>query len=129
LPPEEVSFPRGVNGLKEYSDSAQVYKKGTPIHVKGALLYNKMLADLKLTKVYPAIKEGEKLKFAYLKAPNPLKDTVISYPMRLPKEFNLHSYIDYDIQFDKTFIDPIKTILVTVGWEIEKQNSLESFFG
>jgi hypothetical protein len=97
--------------------------------VKGALLYNKMLADLKLTKVYPAIKEGEKLKFAYLKAPNPLKDTVISYPMRLPKEFNLHSYIDYDIQFDKTFIDPIKTILVTVGWEIEKQNSLESFFG
>lgn len=129
LPPEEVSFPRGVNGLKEYADSAQVYKKGTPIHVKGALLYNKMLADLKLGKTYPMIKEGEKLKFAYLKNPNPLKDTVISYPTRLPKEFNLHQYIDYDMQFEKTFIEPVKTILETIGWEIEKQNSLESFFG
>lgn len=129
LPPEEISFPRGCNGLKDYADSAQIYKKGTPIHVKGALLYNKMLSDLKLSKQYPVIKEGEKLKFTYLKSPNPIKDTVISYPTRLPKEFGLHTYVDYDMQFDKTFIDPIRSILDTINWQVEKQNSLESFFG
>ena len=129
LPPEDISFPRGVNGLKDYADSAQIYKKGTPIHVKGALLYNKMLNDLKLTKQYPVIKEGEKLKFTYLKSPNPIKDSVISYPARLPREFGLHAYVDYDMQFDKTFVDPIRSILDTINWQVEKQNSLESFFG
>ena len=129
LPPEEISFPRGCNGLKEYADSTQIYRKGTPIHVKGALLYNKLLNDMKLSKTYPLIKEGEKLKFTYLRSPNPLKDSVISFPGRLPKEFGLQSYVDYDMQFDKTFIDPIKAILDTIDWQIEKQNSLESFFG
>ena len=129
LPPEEISFPRGCNGLKEYADSTQIYKKGTPIHVKGALLYNKLLNDMKLSKTYPIIKEGEKLKFTYLRSPNPLKDSVISFPGRLPKEFGLQAYVDYDMQFDKTFIDPIRAILDTIDWQVEKQNSLESFFG
>jgi DNA polymerase elongation subunit (family B) len=129
LPPEDISFPRGCNGLKDYADSAQIYKKGTPIHVKGALLYNKMLNDLKLSKQYPVIKEGEKLKFTYLKSPNPIKDSVISYPARLPREFGLHAYVDYDMQFNKTFVDPIRSILDTINWQVEKQNSLESFFG
>ena len=129
LPPEDISFPRGCNGLKEYIDSTQIYKKGTPIHVKGALLYNKLLNDMKLAKTYPSIKEGEKLKFTYLKVPNPLKDTVISYPGRLPKEFGLHQYVDYDLQFTKTFIDPIKIILDSINWKVERTSSLESFFG
>lgn len=128
LPPEEISFPRGVNGLKEYTDSASVYKKGTPIHVKGALLYNSKLKELDLSKTYPTIKEGEKLKFSYLKSPNPIKDTVISYPVRLPKEFGLHDYIDYEIMFEKTFVEPVKIILDTIGWEIEKRSTLDSFF-
>ena len=97
--------------------------------MKGALLYNKLLNDMKLSKTYPVIKEGEKLKFTYLRSPNPLKDSVISFPGRLTKEFGLQSYVDYDMQFDKTFIDPIKAILDTIDWQIEKQNSLESFFG
>jgi DNA polymerase elongation subunit (family B) len=129
LPPEEVSFPRGVNGLKEYADSVQLYKKGTPIHVKGAILYNHFLKEMKLTKKYPAIQEGEKLKFTYLKQPNPFKDTVISYPTRLPAEFGIHEYVDYDMQFDKAFLEPIKIILESIGWQPEKVNSLESFFG
>ena len=128
LNPEDVSFPRGVNGLQEYADSATMYKKGTPIHVKGAILYNHMLKKLDLTKKYELIKEGEKLKFTYLKSPNPLRDTVISYPIRLPKEFGLHEYVDYDTQFDKTFLDPIKIILDCIGWKTEKASSLEDFF-
>jgi DNA polymerase elongation subunit (family B) len=129
LPPEDVSFPRGCNGIKEYSDSSMIYRKGTPIHVKGALLYNHLLKSKELTKKYPLIKDGEKLKFSYLKQPNPLKDSVISYPTRLPKEFELHQYVDYDLQFEKTFIEPISVILNCIGWKTEKQSSLESFFG
>jgi DNA polymerase elongation subunit (family B) len=129
LPPEEISFPRGVNGLKEYSDSNSLYKKGTPIHVKGALLYNHYLKQMKLEKKYPLIQEGEKLKFTYLKQPNPFKDTVISYPGRLPAEFQLVEYVHYDMQFDKAYLDPVKIILDCIGWSPVKVNSLESFFG
>ena len=128
LPAEEVSFPRGVNGLNEYSDSVTLYKKGTPIHVKGAIIYNHYLKKLDLTKKYPYIKEGEKLKFAYLKQPNPFKDSVISYPNRLPKEFELNGFIDYDTQFEKSFLEPIKILLDCVGWKTEKVTTLEDFF-
>jgi DNA polymerase elongation subunit (family B) len=128
LPAEEISFPRGCNGLNNYSDATTLYKKGTPIHVKGALLYNYHLKQKNLDKRYPFIQEGEKLKFAYLKMPNPFKDTVISYPGRLPTEFGLDKYIDYDVQFEKAFLDPIKVILDCMGWKTEKMNSIEDFF-
>ena len=129
LPPEEISFPRSLNGLKNYSDRNTLYKKGTPIHVKGAILYNHYLEKFKLDKKYPKIQEGEKIKFTYLKQPNPFKDTVISYPGRLPKEFKLDDFVNYEMQFEKAFIEPIRIILDCVGWTTEKTNSLEDFFG
>jgi len=128
LPPEEISFPRGVNGLKNYSDPVSLYKKGTPIHVKGGILYNHYIKQHGLTKQYPAIQEGEKIKFTYLKMPNPIKDIVISYPTRLPTELGLDKYIDYDKQFDKAFLEPISTILNCIGWSTEKTSSLDDFF-
>ena len=128
-PVEEICFPRGVNGVKEYSDPVTLYKKGTPIHVKGAILYNDMLKKLNLTKKYEIIKDGEKLKFTYLKQPNPMKDSVISFPVRLPKEFGMEKYIDYDMQFEKCFMEPMKIILDCIGWQTEKRNSLDDFFG
>lgn len=128
LPPEEISFPRGLNGLREYSDSVMLYKKGTPIHVKGAILYNHYLKQRGLDKKYPLIQEGEKLKFTYLKQPNPFKDTVISYPGRLPEEFGLHDFVDYDMQFDKAYLEPVKTILDCIGWNHEKVSTLDGFF-
>ena len=126
---EDISFPRGCNGLKEYSDSVTIYKKGTPIHVKGAILYNHFLKQHDLMNKYPLIKEGEKLKFTYLKTPNPFRDMVVSFPGRLPKEFELQEYVDYETMFNKTFIDPIRIILDSIGWQTEKQYTLESFFG
>jgi DNA polymerase elongation subunit (family B) len=128
LPPEDISFPRGINGLSKYSDSNSLYKSGTPIHVKGAILYNHYLKEMKLTKKYPLIQEGEKIKFSYLIMPNPFKDTVISYPTRLPKEFDISKYIDYTTQFEKTFLEPIKVILDCMGWSTEKQTTLDDFF-
>ena len=129
LPPEEISFPRGLNGLMTYSDPVSLYKKGTPIHVKGAILYNHFLKQYNLSNKYPLIQEGEKLKFTYLKMPNPFKDMVISYPGRIPKEFNLTEYIDYDTQFEKAFLEPVKVILDCMGWQAEQTSTLESFFG
>jgi len=128
LPPEEISFPRGCNGLQTYSGVSTLYIKGTPIHVKGAILYNHKLKEMGLTKKYPLIQEGEKLKFTYLKMPNPFKDTVISYPSRLPPEFGLQHFIDYDMQFDKAFLEPIKVILDCMQWTTEEVNTMESFF-
>ena len=124
MPPEDISFPRGINGLKEYANKTTIYSKGTPIHVKGALLYNNFLEEKGLTKKYALIQNGEKIKFAYLKKPNPFKDSVISFPGRLPAEFALNGYIDYEMQFEKTFLDPIKTILDCMDWTTEKTNSL-----
>jgi DNA polymerase elongation subunit (family B) len=129
LPVGDIAFPRGVNDFNQYKDSALIYRKSTPIHAKGALIYNHFLKQYKLDKKYPLINEGEKIKFAYLKMPNPFNQTVISFTTRLPKEFDIDKFIDYDIQFEKTFIEPIKIILDCMNWSIEKQSSLESFFG
>jgi hypothetical protein len=124
LPPEDISFPRGVNGLREYGHKTHIYTKGTPIHVKGALLYNHYLEEKGLSKKYQTIKDGEKIKFTYMKRPNPLKDTVISFPGRLPPEFELGEYIDYDMQFEKAFLDPLRVILDCMNWSVEKVNTL-----
>jgi hypothetical protein len=129
LPAEEISFPRGLNGLRTYSHPVTLYTKGTPIHVRGAILYNHKLAELGLTKKYQPIQEGEKVKFTYLKLPNHFKEDVISFPSRIPKEFGLDDYINFDVQFDKAFLDPIKVILDCMNWSTEKTSSLEDFFG
>lgn len=121
---EDISFPRGINGLKEYSNKTTIYSKGTPIHVRGALLYNKYLEEKGLSKKYPLIQEGEKIKFTYLKTPNIFKENVVSFPGRLPVEFGLQDCIDYNLQFDKTFLEPIKVILDCMDWSTERTNSL-----
>ena len=120
--------------MTKYIDKANIYAKGTPVAVKGALIYNYYLKQMKLERKYRKIIEGDKIKFIYLKTPNPFagafgKDHVISFPNGIPKEFGLSSYIDYDKQFETSFLDPLSTILSAVGWEYEKKASLESFFG
>ena len=129
LPAHEIAFPRGVSKVKEYKDNNTIYKKGTPIHVRGSLLYNKRVEDLSLTKKYSPIKNGDKVKFVYLRKPNVIKENVIAFPDYLPAEFVIDKYIDYDLQFQKTFLDPIEPILDAIGWSSEESASLEDFFG
>ena len=128
LPPEEISFPRSVSDVRKYADRTTIYSKGTPIHVRGALLFNHQIKDKKLTNKYSLIQNGEKIKFCYLKEPNPLHENVISFIQDFPKELNLDKYVDYNLQFEKSFVEPLKTILDAIGWSVEKTVNLELFF-
>ena len=125
---EEIAFPRGVNGLYKYSDSVMLYKKGTPIHVRGSILFNKLIIEKKLDSEYELIKESDKIKFCYLKVPNTIKENVISFPEKLPTELDLHQFIDYELMFDKVFLEPLKSITEKINWQVEKKFSLDDFF-
>lgn len=129
LPISEISFPRGVNGLSKYKDDKTIFGSGTPIHVRGSLIFNNLVRKHKLTKKYELIKEGEKIKYIYLKEPNHIQSNIISFSNSLPKEFDLEKYIDYNTQYEKTFVEPLRIILDSIGWKTEKIASLEDFFG
>ena len=126
--PEDVAFPRGVSNMDKYKDRSSIYRKATPIHVRGALLYNYFLTQHNLDKKYEKIFSGDKIKFLYLKLPNRVKENVIAFNGTLPDEFNVKESIDYDLQFDKGYLEPIKSILQTIGWDTEKRATLEDFF-
>jgi DNA polymerase elongation subunit (family B) len=128
LPFEDVAFPRGISDMTKYKDFLNMYGKGTPIHVRGAIVFNSLLEKNKLLKKYQQIKDGDKIKFCYMKVPNPIQENVLSILNVLPKEFALEKYIDYDMQFEKAYIEPLRIIVSTMGWSTEKKSTLESFF-
>jgi DNA polymerase elongation subunit (family B) len=128
LSPEQISFPRSVSDVNKYQSSSTIYTKGTPIHVRGALLFNHYVKEAKLTNKYSLIQNGEKIKFVYLKKPNTIHENIISFIQEFPKELNLDKFIDYELQFEKAFLEPLKSILDSIGWNVEKTVNLELFF-
>jgi len=128
LPPQLISFPRSVSDVNKYKSHLSIYSKGTPIHARGALLFNHYIKKHGLDNKYNAINNGEKIKFCYLKKPNPIHENVISFINEFPVELGLEKYIDYDLQFSKSFVDPVRAILDAIGWSLEKTATLESFF-
>ena len=128
LPPEQVSFPRSASDVVKYKSSSDIYIKGTPIHIRGALLFNHYIKEKKLTNKYSLIQNGEKIKFCYLKKPNIIHENIISFIQDFPRELNLDKYVDYDLQFEKSFVEPLKAILDAIGWNVEKTVNLELFF-
>ena len=132
LPPEDIAYPRSVNGLSKFSDSNQLFAKGAPIHCKGAILYNHLIRKNKLANKYPYIQEGDKIKFLHLKSPNIYQCSAISFMTKLPKELDFHKIVDRDTQFEKSFIEPLNFILTKINWLVDRsygtQGSLEDFF-
>ena len=133
LPVESMAFPRSVNGIRKWGDKSTIFKKGTPMHIKGAIIYNHLLKKHKLTHKYPLIMDGEKLKYVLLKTPNALQSNVIAFLGELPKEFDLHKQVDFERQFEKSFVDPISLILECIDWRVDRsygtQVTLEALFG
>ena len=128
MSPELIAFPRGVNGVDKYTNRSSIYSQGTPMHVRGALLYNFYLKEKQLTGKYELINEGDKIKFIYLKEPNLIKENCIAFINQMPDEFNLKQYVDYDTMFEKSFLEPLTTILNGVGWNAKPQATLEGLF-
>ena len=128
LAPEDAAFPRGVANLNKYKDSATIYRKSTPIQVRAALMYNHTLVQLGLDKKYDKIFSGDKIKFVYLKLPNRVRENVIAFITTLPEEFKVKHEIDYEKQFEKGYLEPMRSIIECVGWKTEKQATLEEFF-
>jgi len=129
LPAEQVAKISGTDDIEKYIDKKTgSYKKGCPMHVRGCILYNNFLKENGLDRKYESIKSGDKIKFVYLKSPNPIKENMISFPNILPSEFGLEKYIDYETQFDKVFLSPIDNLLGAIGWSAEKVDSIENFF-
>jgi DNA polymerase elongation subunit (family B) len=129
LSPEEIAFPRMVSDVNKYKSHSSIYIKGTPIHARGALLFNHYIREKNLQNKYSFINNGEKIKFVYLKKANPIRENVISFISDFPVETGLDKYIDYELQFEKAFLEPVKTILDSIGWNVEKTVNLELFFG
>jgi DNA polymerase elongation subunit (family B) len=128
LPPEQIAFPKSASDVRKYSSSSNIYAFKTPFHIRGALLFNHYIKEKNLTKKYSLINNGEKIKYVYLKMPNIIRENVIAFIQDFPKELGLDKYIDYDLQFEKSFIDPLKSVLDSIGWNIEKTVNLELFF-
>jgi len=128
LPPEQVAKISGTDDIEKYMARGGGYLKGVPMHVRGCIVYNEMLKEKKLTNRYEVIQSGDKVKFVYLNLPNPLRENIVSFTNSLPKELNLHAYIDYETQFEKVFLAPIETILKAIGWQSEKRTTVMDFF-
>jgi hypothetical protein len=132
LSPEDIAYPRSCNGLKKFRGTDRLFKKGAPIHVKGAILYNHLVEKNKLGNKYPNIQEGDKLKFIHMKEPNIYQASAFSFMTKMPKELDLYKFIDYNKQFDKSFVEPLTFITDKMKWLIDSsygtQGTLEDFF-
>jgi hypothetical protein len=165
LPPEDIAYPRSVNGIEKFSDNAisrmRTFKKmeereskkrkkdtklgtldgedvtyglfasGAPIHVKGAILYNHLIEKNDLSNKYPYIQEGDKIRFVHMQEPNIYQSSAFSFITKLPRELDIMGKIDYDTQYEKSFLEPLRVITDTMKWILKNDEvgSLESFFG
>lgn len=127
-PVQDIAFPRGVSDIDKWIEDASTVRKGAPIHVKGCILYNRLLKKFKITSTNPAIKNGDKIKFIYLVKQNPTQFNVISFIDHLPEKFGLNEYIDRQTQFEKTFYEPLRSLCEIVGWNPEKVATLDQWF-
>jgi DNA polymerase elongation subunit (family B) len=128
LKPEEIAFPRSVSEINKWVSRTTMYQKGCPIHVRGAILYNHYTKQKGLDNKYPAIQSGEKIKFVYLKKPNTIQENIFAFIQDFPRELDIERYVDYETQFNKSFVEPLRIILDSIGWSVEKSVNLDSFF-
>ncbi|MEK9698380.1 MAG: hypothetical protein VW270_21600, partial [Candidatus Poseidoniales archaeon] len=132
LPPEEIAYPRSCNGVTKYKGTDRLFRQGAPIHVKGGILYNHLVQKNNLSNKYPYIQEGDKIRFLHMKEPNIYQSSAFSFITTLPRELDIVKFIDYDTQFEKSFVEPLRFITEKAKWMIDTsygtQGTLEDFF-
>jgi len=126
--PEQIAFPRSVSDIEKYLDKKSLYKKGVPINSRAAILFNHYVDKHGLERRYMKINSGDKMLFVYLRLPNPIRENVIGFVDKLPEEFGLHDYIDYNLQFEKTFLSVLNPIFEKIGWSVGNETDLSDFF-
>ena len=120
--PSEIAISMSVSNVDKYKNG-QSYIKGTPQQSRAAILYNIRRKAMNLEEE-PEIRNGDKVKIVYLKLPNPINENVIGFVNELPDKFGLRKYIDYELMFQKAFIDPLESVLKAVNWQTEKTFTL-----
>lgn len=116
-PLDIVAFPRGVTHVEKFVVDETEFIKGTPLHVRGSIAFNNLLKIHKMNHV-EEIGNGAKVKYLYLREPNHIRSNVICFVDELPEEFDIHRYIDYEVMFNKSFIEPLKAITSVIGWDV-----------
>ena len=131
MPIDDIAQPGGVGNMSDYyGTGGELFKKGAQAHVRGCIIFNKMLDDYPNLVNRTRISDGDKIKKVYLNLPNPSGINIISYPVgeNIPKEFGLDEYIDKNTQFEKTFLAPLRGMLDSIGWKSEASFSIDSLF-
>lgn len=127
LPPADIAFPRSVNNMEKWASTKSVYQKGCPIAVRAALVHNHCVKTNGLENNIPVITSGDKIKFCYMKVPNPVAENVFAFSGDLSPLFGLDQYVDRETQYDKGYLEPIRKILATIGWDVEQRSTLEQW--
>lgn len=128
LPIEKIATPSGVNGIERYIDDDTLYKKGSPKHVKAAIWHNKLVSQFSLLGT-PMIKSGDKILYVELKNNNPYSGCeCIAFQGKLPLDFKLDRYVDYESNWEKNFISPMGNLLNSIGWSATKQATVLDWF-
>ena len=138
LPVADISLPTSVKKLSKFVEGKNGTSffsrvaKGTPAHVKAAILYNDVLVHKNLDKKHEVIANGEKIKWAYLKS-NPLNIPAIAFKgYKDPPQ--IMSFIQQYIDCDKIFIGVLKNKIdmfyQALSWTepVDKSKSIERFF-
>ena len=129
---EDIAFPRGVKTIDKYLGSRGNILSGCTIQARASINYNNLLNRFEINGKYNEIHQGDKIKFIYMKESNTVLNgqNIIGFSEVLPEEFGLHKFIDMDIQFEKSFMSPIKKLFDAVGFgypNIDVTN-MEEFF-
>jgi len=117
----DIAIPKGVSDYTKYASPTEhyvqnglIYPNGCPIHVRASMNYNYLVQTLKLPLM--PITNGTKVKFVHTSKINQLDQDVVAFINEWPEEFNNEFSIDYDRQFNRTFMSVIQRFFDVLKW-------------
>jgi DNA polymerase elongation subunit (family B) len=107
------------NGSWQKGKAVADFEKGTPAHVKAGIAYNRLLKFFNCPYKHEPIRDGDKVKWVYLKT-NPLGlDTLAFKDYNDPKEVMdfVETYIDRDKIFEAELENKLDDFYNALKWE------------